>query len=140
MIRFLALVVGIAAVAFIGLQVIDNDDNLNGVEEPDIVLEDNVSEPVPVENNSSGLGAFPQVNTSYSIGPWTVVVAEGERSGFDSNWTLQAGIESSNSTDRNQSIIYNCIRSYNFANDFNPMYENASNPCQELNMTLQSMP
>jgi len=138
MIRFVALAVVIAAVVFVGLEAVDN--GVNGVEGPEVVPEENISMPGSGENSSPAADGFPSVDTTYRIGPWTVVIAEGERSGFDSNWTLQAGIKSSNYSDRNRSIIYNCMRSYNLATGLNPMYENASNPCQELNRTLQGTP
>ena len=121
MIRFLALTVLIAATVFIGLEMVDNGLNDAGepsISEPELNEAENIS---PETGDSGDIGVFPSPDTTYMIGQWTVVIAPGERAGFDSNWTLQAGVESSNYSDRNRSIIYNCMRSYSLATSLNSM-------------------
>lgn len=76
-------------------------------------------------------------NTSLVIGRWTIDIVKGEVRGFDDNWTLKAGMESSRYPDDLRSVIHNCQRSYSLSR-FNSRYEGAENPCPELNRTLRA--
>lgn len=78
----------------------------------------------------------PEPGDNYTVGNWTVSVLSGEVAGFNDNWVLRAGVESSEYDDRRLSIVHNCLRSYNMAVQFNSRYEDAENPCYELNRTL----
>lgn len=78
------------------------------------------------------------VNTSYTIGNWSIEIVDGKDVEFDENWSLSIGVRRDDTNDTYTAVVRNCLEAYAAASQGHSRYINSSTPCPELNQTIRT--